>query len=124
MCTQVIDLVSRVIYSSSHFRASDGRIKWKAFQPKQDETALSVMDITGLTEDPIWALIDGTPRPDRNVKGRADLETRDVNNLGLRIIDAPPPPKHAHIIDWPEDEGDRILLCKELALSSTLHTHP
>ena len=48
-------------------------------------------------------------------KARADLTAQHVASVGLRVMQSPPPPRHAHVFGWPTDRDEMMSVAQELA---------
>ena len=118
------EIVARFLLSSSHFRASDRRVKPIAFDPSPIDGTTSVFRTLGLKEADIWALGDDhVARPQhRNIHGRADLTVGFIQSLTLNVMATPPPPRHASIGDWPPEKHSRLSIAQQLAAEATLST--
>ena len=95
----------------------DAFIPWRKIET-------SVADIRELEENPIWLLGDDIGMETRRLPAiaRGDFEANDVNASGLKIVIAPPKPRHWHILGW--DANSRALQkeqARELADYCELH---
>lgn len=54
------------------------------------------------------------------IRARADLSVGAIQQLGLQVESAEPPPRHANIIGWPAEKDRMMSLAQELAEASTL----
>lgn len=120
------EVVSRYILSKNHFRSTDHSVKHHAFEPPKHNKSLSVFRIQGLPEDHVWQLgfIHVATPQNRNLHARADVAVRVITRLNLRILPKEPPPRHANIIDWPDEKHLRISIAQQLAAESSLKIHP
>ena len=115
------DPLARFLVSSNHFAKAKDHVKASAFMPAQDLT-LSVFQIKGLAEREIWTTGKkhvSEPRG-RTLYGRADILVGNVREAGLRIDPDDKPPRHANIVDWPEDKPRQKLLALDLASKAAL----
>jgi hypothetical protein len=86
--------------------------------PPQDKR-LSVFRTSGLSENEIWSIGESLrPRP---LLGRADIRAGSVYEVGLSIDVDNDPPRHANIVDWPEEDTAIRLKAIELAERAQLH---
>jgi hypothetical protein len=60
----------------------------------------------------------------KTLYGRGDVLASVVGNSNLTIIPDDDPPRHANIVDWPEDKSAQKLLAIELAKQTTLRVIP
>lgn len=96
--------ISRFACEKSYFRPADLSAKEKAFAPDKDGE-VSVFRIDDLTEENLWATGDEAVRA-RNKPAIASLEfaAAKVRELGLTLVIAEPPVRHAAIQDWPPED--------------------
>jgi hypothetical protein len=117
--------LSRFLLASNLFARLRSRVKVGAFVPPRNGR-LSVFDTTSLAEARIWELghvhVAG-PRA-KQLHGRADLGVDEVERESLRVEEAPPPPEHADVVGWPEDDGLREAIALRLAKRSRLVVNP
>lgn len=111
--------ISRFACEKSYFRPSDLSAKEKAFAVDKDGE-VSVFRIDDLTEAQLWALGDDAVRA-RSKPAIASLEfaAARVRELGLSLVIAEPPVRHAAIQDWPI-EDQRLELQQRLADACTV----
>ena len=78
--------------------------------------------VDGLTEDHIWNLGDTyVSVPSGNqLRARAELSVEQIMDVGLRLVPAEPPPRHANIEGWPEEKDARMSRAQELAAVAIL----
>jgi len=85
---------------------------------------LSVYRTDKLSELDIWRIgekrVAGKAKPPRNLHGRADIKALQVVETGLQIIPDNVPPRHANIIDWPDEKSEIIEIALELAANASL----
>ena len=85
--------------------------------------ALSVSFIDGLECDEICELGKEAGRRHKTAKqlfGWAAICAKNVRELGLRIERDDNPPRHANVLDWPDDSRLR----KEIRLKLARHAYP
>jgi hypothetical protein len=104
--------------------------QWRAFRPKPADKDLSIARIEGLTTAEIWLLGDElASRPShRTVYGRADFDQARVRTVVVKsgarldVVAQEPPPRHAIIIGWPDDQNERKTICIQLAAEAVWHS--
>jgi hypothetical protein len=47
--------------------------------------------------------------------GRADISVAAVQKIGLQVTPHEPPPRHANIVNWPDEKSAQRLKAMELA---------
>jgi len=112
--------LARYIFSASHFSRKASRVKAEAYMPSRGE--VSVFRIDGLDQASIWGMgADVARKRDRTLYARGDTKAEDVRKVGLDIRPDEPPPRHANIIGWPENDKPRQkIIALELAAVATL----
>lgn len=65
-------------------------------------------------------VLDMMSTPTKSLYGRADILASLVENNGLRVEPDNNPPRHADIIGWPQDRGERKSIAQKLAAGATL----
>jgi hypothetical protein len=107
--------ITRYIFERTHFAPSTGRVKYSAFLPKKRKT--SVYRISKLEEQEIWDIGIEYVSKERNMPllARGDILAAVVldNSLGI-VPDTAKHPKHANIIDWPDNKEEQMLIAKQL----------
>ena len=88
--------------------------------PSREE--VSVFRIDGLSETAIWEIgSDVASKRDRTLYARGDTKAFDVIKLGLEIRPNEPPPRHADLVGWPENDKPRQkLIALQVAAVATL----
>ena len=86
------------------------------------EGEVSVFRVAGLNETEIWTIGGDVARSvARNLHGRAEIEAGAVRKNDLDVVSVEPPPRHANIVGWPENDKSRQkILALELAGVATL----
>ena len=89
---------------------------------------LSVFRIDNLTESQIWKIgqkrVANRMRTRRNLYGRADVKALNVFETGLEIHHDNIPPRHADIVNWPDEKSERKEIALELAANASLKLRP
>lgn len=114
--------MSRFIFWKSQF--SNGRPKASAFIPPPN-LKTSAFWIDGLEDRAIWDLGDNEAGRGRGKRprGRADLKSNDVAEVGLACVSDPSPhPRHLNICGWPNEKDEQKAVALELCSRATLHT--
>lgn len=123
--------VSRFLTSKRQFARSKNIVKFSAFIPNRDGET-SVYRTTGISDAKIWLIGEKFVRfPIAKVRGsctlygRGDIKAQEILNANLALVPKPMPhPRHADILDWPENKESRLMLAIMLADKSTLHLSP
>jgi hypothetical protein len=112
--------LSRFIFSRRHFSQQPARVKAEAFMPDSGE--VSVFRVDHLAETEIWRIGSSVVRREsRTLHARGDILAHDVKRNSLDVVPSEPPPQHAAIVGWPEnDKGRQKLIALELARASVL----
>ncbi len=100
-------------------------MKPAAFMPHRGET--SVFRVDGLSNEEVWHIglhfVGSTRR--EVLKGRADLQVADVHAIKLKVEpDITPHPRHANIIEWPEEKHEQKMLAVRLANVAATYPPP
>ena len=122
--------ISRFLLSGRFFNVNAGIVRPPAFKPTnpkedQPERQTSVYRTEGWAEGEIWIIGDQyvtqLHRDRLPVLARADLEAEDILTVDLRIVPDPiPHPRHANIVNWPDDQEKRQLKVVLLANKARL----
>lgn len=116
------EVLSRFIFSTSHFRQRQGRVKPGAFLPLKDTLETSVFRTVGLDHGEIRGIGDMVGEPSgRTLKGWGNVLTGVVFDIGLGVRPDNVPERHAAIIGWSEQKDEQISLAQQLAEAATLH---
>lgn len=115
--------VSRFITQRSYYRPSDRTVRHNAFMPNRNGET-SVYRIIDLDDQEIFEI--GSRLVAYVMKkpliGRADIVVSKILDRELRVDPDPRPhPRHANIVNWPEDESKHKLIALELAAEAELH---
>ncbi len=88
--------------------------------PNQGE--VSVFRVDGLIAAQIWEIGDEiAEQRARTLYARSDIKAGEVGRNGLDILPAEPPPRHANIVGWPENDKPRQkLMALQLVAVATL----
>lgn len=115
------ETLSRFIFSSGHFAATKGIVKYRAFMPDPYDD-LSVFRTSDWTEERIWE--QGKADSERTLKARGDLLASVVMEAEELFIDPDDePPEHANIKGWPagpENKSKRMEIAMSLAFEAKL----
>ena len=113
-------LVSRYIYYSKYIKKSNLSVSYGAFMPNPMDNTTSVFKVSGLSESDIWQIAElyVTPMQSNTLKGRADINSGDVESQNLDLIPDKPPDRHINISGWKVDKSENKLIAKELANKS------
>ena len=70
----------------------------------------------------IWQLYTDyvKPKNPRTLRARADVSAETIFNVKLDILPTVPPPRHADIINWPDDKDSMMSRAQLIAAESTL----
>jgi hypothetical protein len=88
--------------------------------PTQGE--VSVFRVDGLSVQQIWGIgTDIAEKRHRTLYARGDTNAREVRQTGLDVSRMEPPPRHANIVGWPENDKPRQkLIALQLAAAAKL----
>jgi hypothetical protein len=83
---------------------------------------VSVFRINGLDQASIWEIgSDIARKRDRTLYARGDTKAEHVRKVGLNIRSDEPPPRHANVVGWPENDKPRHkVIALQLAAAATL----
>ena len=116
------ELITRYLFSRRNFRSSSERVRYNAFMPKNRE--ISVFRISGIEKtEKIWEIgnkevaIPGN----RELKGRADINSKYIKEQRLNIIPKEPPYRHANVTEWDSEKSKNILIAKTMAQKASVH---
>jgi len=119
----ISELLSRFVFHHSHVKSSDSTVRHAAFLPKEGQT--SVFRISGITDSDIWDIGDEVAfRRQLPLVGRADISVAAVLKTGLQAARHEPPPRHANIVNWPDEKSAQRLKAMELAAEAQYHPNP
>ena len=98
----------------------NGHVKHRALQPPLGGV-LSAFRVDGLMEGDIWDIASRhvETTSGRPIMARADFDAGSVRMLGLEVIPAEPPVRHAHLTNWP-DKAAIVSIAQQLAASAML----
>lgn len=115
------EILSRFIFSDSHFRRGRGEVKPDAFLPSPEFLETSIYRAAGLDRSEIQVAggIAGASSG-RSLKAWADVLAGVVLEVGLSVRPDNQPERHAAIIGWPEQKDEQIVLAQQLAEAATL----
>lgn len=115
--------VARFITQKGYYRPSDQTVKHNAFMPnRQGKT--SVYRVIDLDDEEIFEIGRRFVADElkKLLMGRADILVSKILDRELMVeLDPTPHPRHANIVDWPEDESKHRLIAPELADEAELH---
>lgn len=114
-----------IVQRRGHHSVEKCVVKYAAFMPPKNG-AMSVYRTSGLDDREIWEVgrtYVGQPQG-KAIRARGDISARNIREAGgggLDVVPAPQPHKlHAHIIGWPSEKDEQMMLAKELAHAATL----
>lgn len=116
------ETLTRYLFQRSHFSRTKGRVKYSAFLPISDGQT-SVFRVSSLADSEIWSIgvtfVASVSR--RTIRARADTVANEVTIIGLDVVPDPAArPRHANIVNWPEEASKRKLFAMLLANSASL----
>jgi hypothetical protein len=87
---------------------------------------VSVFRVDGLSEAAIWGIgNDVAKKRERTLYARSDTRALDVTKLGVKVVPSEPPPRHANLVGWPENDKPRQkLIALQIAAVATLLLKP
>ena len=85
---------------------------------------LSIFRIKDLKDPEIWEIgikqvVEKMKQP-KNLHGRADIKAVDIFDVDLQIEPDNTPPRHANIINWPDQKEKVKSIAQELAAKASL----
>ena len=118
--------ITRYLFSKTHVKR--GQVSSTAFIPPKTKD-LSVYRTSRCGEGKIWLLGElfvERQRKDRGrILARGDLPAAIIFEQGLKILPSVRPhPRHATVIDWPDDKPHQRMKAIVLALNSSLLWRP
>ncbi len=119
--------ISRYIFYAKHTKK--GRVSFGAFIPSQKTKNLSVYRTCRCSERRIWLLgelfVEPLRKDKRRILARGDVSSAVIFDQGLSIVACSKPhPRHANVLDWPDDEPQQQMKAVVLAQKSCLFLHP
>lgn len=117
------ECVARFIMQKKYFRPSDRTVRWNAFIPNRNGET-SVYRTIELSEKKIYEIGQRyVAEPlQKRLYGHAEIIVSTILDQGLMVEPDPSPhPRHANIIEWPEDKSKQKMIALELEASSQLH---
>jgi hypothetical protein len=83
---------------------------------------VSVFRVDRLTGPQIWKIgTEISEERHRTLYARGDTRAREVRKVGLDVSPMEPPPRHANIVGWPENDKPRQkLIALQVAAAATL----
>ena len=119
-------MTTRIKGTFARFATENGRFKNHVVKPKLFEPnrrlELSVFQVSGFScnriEDLGVGVVKDHPKSTR-LYGWGEVNENVVLETGLQIDYDNIPPRHANIIDWPQDSAERKLIQISLASQST-----
>lgn len=92
-------------------------VNHRLFQPTRDlklsVSCVAGLDNAGVKEEGIKVV--QSRRNAHELHGWAEITEASVEETGLRVDYNNIPPRHAHILDWPEDSDKRMEIQQDLA---------
>lgn len=118
--------ITRYIMHRRHINSEKGEIKADAFlppkpKPELPERQTSVYRTLNCEEAEIWSIggryVENREK-NRFVLARGDLFAQKIYDQDLRIVpDSFPHPRHANIVNWPNEEGNEHRKAKAVLLA-------
>lgn len=117
------ECLARYAVEKSYFRA-DGSVRHNAFMPATDKKT-SVFRVSSLTDTEIWNIGNThvVPRRGKPLLGRAEIVAKHVFDNDLEVEVGEPPPLHANITGWSDEQSERRLVAQELAARAAFLPH-
>lgn len=124
--------MTRFLTSRKYFAATTGRVKPPALLPRwhADHARLetSTHRSTGLTTAQAWQLgyqYVENAEFNRRISARGICLASAVRAAGLTLdVNGEPYPRHADVIQWPQEEDAQLMRATEIANSMTLDIDP
>ena len=116
--------LARYLTHQNHYSSLNNSVKPAAFQPPSN-LRLSVFRIDKLTLEEVWEIgrvnvVSAMPLPKENVYGFANIIASAVYKTHLDVDPDNNPPRHADIVQWPQEKSERKSIAQELAAKATL----
>jgi len=114
--------VARFITQKTYYRPSNLTVRHNAFMPNRNGET-SIYRIIDLDDAKIFAIGCRFVAHEMNkpLIGRADIVVSKILKMDLIVEPYPNPhPRHANIVNWPEDESKHKLIALELAAEAEL----
>jgi hypothetical protein len=121
LCNEIADEepLARFLNSTSQYKKSLSLVKSSAFMPGADHET-SVFRHGSEPRDSLWAIGTTVIPAGRNLHGAAIIKSSDVRSCQLDVIADEPPPKHAVINKWPNDNDPEKQNAKVMHLATLL----
>jgi len=115
-----IEVLTRFIFSTSHFTRKDSRIKYAAFMPYKGKT--SVFRTSNLSYREIWNIGEAVgDTSGRSLKARGDILAENVYEQDLKVEPSTSwHHLHADITGWPSERAETKLIAMKLASKAKL----
>ena len=116
--------LARYLIEKTSFVRTQNRVKFKVFMPFH--LAVSVFRTGGLSDSDIWEIGQEEVAGPRNktLYGRAEVLGSHVEQVAvqspLQVVIDEPPPRHANIVGWPDEQSTQQLIAIKLAEMATL----
>lgn len=111
--------------ASRELKAESPVVKPSVFSPRREtdgRLALSTFRLDQLSPSGVKALGESWVRDHlpagRRLKSCVALPTRVFERVGLRPDADDRPPRHVNVVDWPDDESDRLDIVNELCAAA------
>jgi hypothetical protein len=120
--------ISRALFSSSDYSATNNLAKPRAFLPVRDPDSgtleTSVVDTSRMSEADVWQHMEtyvGSVRGDAaTLRGRADIEPSAVSAARAQLRYDGGLAKHAAIVGWPAEKEEQKRIAVDLASAAIL----
>jgi hypothetical protein len=115
------EVLSRFIFTRSHFNQPQNRVKPDAFLPSKSPVETSIFRGVGLANDAIQQAgnIVGQ-QSGRRLKAWGDVPAGVIYDVGLSINPDNVPERHAAVTGWPDHKDEQLALAQDIAEASTL----
>ncbi len=89
--------------------------------PKGELSVFGIKDLLISNEELIWDIgVKVSSIQEKNLYGRADINSNFVTKFGLELITDNNPERHANFVGWPEDKPSKQQIAIELASEGSL----
>ena len=108
--------LARFAVHSNHFQS--GKASPKLFRPTKNPRIVSTSRVDGKDHEGIKAegmRVAETRHDVKQLYGWAEITTKEVFGVGLKVHDDDDPPGHSSIIGWPEEEVASLPYQQQLA---------
>lgn len=115
--------LARFITQKAYYRSASKTVRHNAFMPNR-EGKTSVYRIIDIGNSEVFEIGQRfvAEKMNKSLLGRADIKVLKILENNLSVISDPDPhPRHANIVDWPEEREKYRLIAVQLADEAELY---